>query len=256
MGYLQECWRVLPVARAAAAWTLAIAAGVLVAGRADAGPRDPHTEIFAGIGAESNSVSGYLGVGYAFGKGLYESGWRVRAVGSLGAYDYRGTLFGAGSELATTFDGEARYGAALVGYQFRREALFLKLFAGFEAEDQAITPHDPENSVQGSAVGAKLVAETWWDATERLYASLDASYGTAFQEYWSLARLGYRVGPILSLGVEGGALGNEEYDAGKAGGFARFALPIGEATLSGGFTGNYLEDEPSGYVALGLYRAF
>jgi hypothetical protein len=29
-----------------------------------------------------------------------------------------------------------------------------------------------------------------------------------------------------------------------------------EMTLPGGFTGNYLEDEPSGYASLGLYRAF
>ena len=29
-----------------------------------------------------------------------------------------------------------------------------------------------------------------------------------------------------------------------------------EVTLSGGFTGNYLEDDPSGYVALGVYRPF
>jgi len=27
-------------------------------------------------------------------------------------------------------------------------------------------------------------------------------------------------------------------------------------TLSGGFTGNYLEDDPSGYATLGFYRAF
>ena len=29
-----------------------------------------------------------------------------------------------------------------------------------------------------------------------------------------------------------------------------------EFTLSGGFTGNYLEDDPTGYVALGIYRSF
>jgi hypothetical protein len=69
-------------------------------------------------------------------------------------------------------------------------------------------------------------------------------------------RLGYRVRPRLSLGIEGGALGNEEYDAGRGGGFARVNFRALELTLSGGFTGNYLEDEPSGYVALGLYRAF
>src|SRR4029079_19442001 len=60
------------------------------------------------------------------------------------------------ADLGTTFDGDASYGAALIGYQFRTQALFLKLFAGVEAEDQSITPRDPENSVQGSAVGLKL----------------------------------------------------------------------------------------------------
>jgi hypothetical protein len=82
------------------------------------------------------------------------------------------------------------------------------------------------------------------------------AYGTAFQEYCSLARLGLRVRPRLSLGLEGGALGNEEYDAGRAGGFVRLNLRDTEVTVSGGFTGNYLEDTPSGYVALGVYRTF
>jgi len=56
--------------------------------------------------------------------------------------------------------------------------------------------------------------------------------------------------------LEGGALGNEEYDAGRGGGFVRINLRKLEFTLSGGFTGNYLEDDPSGYVSLGLYRTF
>jgi hypothetical protein len=210
----------------------------------------PNTEIFTGLEATDNAVSGYVGAGYAFGHGLWESGWRVRAVGSLGAYDYRSTLFRGGSELATTFDGTSRYGAALLGYQLRANSLFLKVFAGFEAEDQSISPRDPNNAVQGSAVGAKLVAESWYDFAPLWFASVDASYGTAFQEYWSRARLGYRVGPRLALGIEGGAVGNEEYDAGRGGAFARLGLRGLELTLAGGFSGNYLEDEPSGYVSL------
>ena len=188
---------------------------------AHAEPDEPHAEIFTGLEASNNAISGYLGGGYAFGKGLYEPGWRLRAVGSIGRYDYQGTLFGSGADLATTFDGEGSYGAALIGYQFRSHALFVKMFAGIEAEDQQITPHDPDNSVQGSAVGLKLQAESWLDVSPTTFLSLDASYGTAFQEYWSLARIGYRVGPRLSLGLEGGALGNEEYDAGRGGGFVR-----------------------------------
>ena len=92
----------------------------------------------------------------AFGKGLYAPGWRVRAAGSLGSYDYRGTLFGGGSDLSTTFDGDANYGAALLGYQFRADTLIVKFFAGVEAEDQRISPRDPDNAVQGSAVGLSL----------------------------------------------------------------------------------------------------
>jgi hypothetical protein len=64
------------------------------------------------------------------------------------------------------------------------------------------------------------------------------------------------VRPRLSLGLEGGALGNEEYDAGRGGGFVRVNFRDFETTLSGGFTGNYLEDDPSFYLSLGLYRPF
>ncbi|MGB6701348.1 cellulose biosynthesis protein BcsS [Methyloceanibacter sp.] len=140
-----------------------LGAGLPVASLASAAAQDPHSEIFTGLEASNNAISGYLGAGHAFGKGLYERGWRVRAVGALGRYDYRGTLFGAGADLGKTFDGEASYGAALIGYQFRTQALFLKLFAGVEAEDQSITPRDSENSVQGGAVGLKLAAESWLD---------------------------------------------------------------------------------------------
>jgi hypothetical protein len=204
-----------------------------------------------------NYASGYVGGGYALGKaGLYERGFRLRAIGAYGRYDYEGTLPVDGDYLPTTFDGQDAYLAALVGYQFRPGRFILKLFAGIEAEDQDIKPHDPNNSVQGSALGFKLQAESWFDLSERYFLSADAAYGTAFQEYWAQARLGYRLHPRLSLGLEGGVVGNEEYDAGRGGGFARLDFRAMEVTLSGGFTGNYLEDDPSFYLALGLYRPF
>ena len=69
-------------------------------------------------------------------------------------------------------------------------------------------------------------------------------------------KLGFRARPRLSLGLEGGVVGNQEYDAGRGGGFLRVTFRDFETTLSGGFTGNYLEDDPSFYLALGLYRPF
>ncbi len=103
--------------------------------------------------------------------------------------------------------------------------------------------------MQGSEFGARFVAESWYELSPRWVLSVDAAYGTAFQEYWSLASVGYPVGPRLSLGLEGGALGNEEYDAGRAGGFGRIALRNLQLTVSGRFTGSYLEDKPSGYLS-------
>lgn len=97
-------------------------------------------------------------------------------------------------------------------------------FTGVEAEDQQISPRDPQNSVHGSAVGLKVQAENWWDLSLLWFLSLDASYGTAFQQYWSLARVGRRLGARFSLGFEAGALGNEEHDVDRGGGFVRMDL--------------------------------
>ncbi len=236
-------------------WAAALCLG-LPGQTAAAEPDAPHTEFFTGFEASDNYTSGYVGGGYAFGKGLYAPGWRLRAVGAYGRYDYDGALFDGSNYAATTFDGQVGFAAALIGYQFRPGAVTVKLFAGIEAEDQQITPRDPNNNVQGTEIGLRLLAETWYDIAPRWFASADVAYGTAFQDYWSLARIGFRVRPRLSLGLEGGALGNEEYDAGRGGGFVRVNLRQLEVTLSGGFTGNYLEDDPSGYVSLGLYRTF
>ena len=90
-----------------------------------------------------------------------------------------------------------------IGYEFVPGRLIVKLFAGVEGEDQQIVPHDPNNSMQGSALGLLLQAESWLDLSARSFLSLDASYGTAFQDYWSRSRLGYRLTLRFSLGLKG-----------------------------------------------------
>ena len=230
--------------------------GILACPPAYAEPERPQAEFFTGFEASDNYASGYVGGGYAFGKGLYEESFRLRAVGSFGRYHYDGSLQVDNVWTPITFDGDASFAAALIGYEFHRGRLITKLFAGIEAVDQHITPFDPNNAVQGSELGARFLAENWIDLSPVLYLSVDAAYGTAFQDYWSRARLGYRLRPKLSAGLEGGALGNEEYSAGRAGSFVRFDLLDTELTLAGGFTGNYLLDDPSGYVSLAVHRAF
>ena len=138
--------------------------------------------------------------------------------------------------MPTTFDGEVAFLSALVGYQFRPGRLIVKLFAGIEAEDQHIVPHDPNNSVQGSELGLRLQEESWLDISPRLFSRLTLAMA---QPSRNIAR---------SLA--------SAFASGRGGGFVRMSFRDTEFTLSGGFTGNYLEDEPSSYVALGVYRSF
>jgi hypothetical protein len=128
----------------------------------------PRAEYFTGFEVSDNYASGYVGGGFAFGKaGLYEPGFRLRAVGAYGRYRYDGTLLVDGKDLPIEFEGQVAFLAALVGYQFQPGRAILKLFAGIEAEDQHIVPHDPNNSVQGSALGLRLQAESWLDLSEK-----------------------------------------------------------------------------------------
>lgn len=176
--------------------------------QAAAEPDAPRNEIFTGFEASDNYVSFYVGGGYAASKGLYAPGWRLRAVASYGRYHYDGMLPADFDYVPVEFDGNDYFGSVLAGYQFHPGPVILKLFAGLESDSQIISPHDPNNSVQGSRLGLRLQAEGWYDISPRAFLSIDASYGTAFDAYCSLARLGYRIHPKLSLGLEGGALGN------------------------------------------------
>ena len=66
----------------------------------------PH-RVLHRLRGEHNYASGYVGAGYAFGKAGYAApGFRLRAVGAYGRYDYEGSLIIDGTSLPTTFDGQ------------------------------------------------------------------------------------------------------------------------------------------------------
>jgi hypothetical protein len=79
--------------------------GLTASGTASAGPDGAdgaHTEIFTGLDATDNSTQGYVGGGYAFGKGMDERGLRFRVLGAFGGYNYES---GPGGAPPTQFDG-------------------------------------------------------------------------------------------------------------------------------------------------------
>jgi hypothetical protein len=214
----------------------------------------PRFEINSGTDATANSTFGYAGGVWAPGPGLDAPGWRIKALGGYGAYAYDGTLAFAGTSVPVRFQGQAVSGELLAGRAWFHGPWALKAYAGIQFTEHAISPNDPGNAVNGAEWGAKGQIEFWRDLGNRNWLSADASYGAAFGDYFALAKLGHRMSERISLGIEGGGLGNEAYDAGRGGAFVRLHVGGAEITLSGGVTGDYRGEDTSGYVSVGFYR--
>src|SRR6476660_8272820 len=137
------CWGVASIThivwrtREAARITV-LGAGLPVASLASAAAQDPHSEIFTGLEASNNAISGYLGAGHAFGKGLYER----RLAGPRGRRPWALRLSGNSVRRRRRSRHDLRRRRELRRSTYRlpvpHPALFLKLFAGVEAEDQSI----------------------------------------------------------------------------------------------------------------------
>ena len=192
--------------------------------------------------------------GAAFGASLDAQGPRVKALTGLGAYDYSSSLPGIAG--TADFDGDVALAQLLAGYQWRRGEWTVKTYAGVGFESHDLSPGDPANSVDGGEFGAVGQIELWRNLGETGWLSLDASYADVFASYWTQLRLGRALNRRIGAGLETGALGNEEYDSARAGGFLRYRLGKTELTLSGGVSGDYLAEDFGGYATFGVYRKF
>lgn len=217
---------------------------------------EPTFDVFSGSEVTANTNSAYVGGSYAFGNPLYGSGCRLKAAGGYGFYGYGGAVAFGGAAHDVRVVGRQVFVEAAVGYQLRMGFATIRSYLGVQTEEHRLTPNDLGNPVRGEATGAKAAIESWFDLGPNAWVSADASYTTAFDEYRGSLRAGRRLGPRVAIGLEGSALGNAAYDEGRGGGFIELRFGKTAMTISGGVSGDYLEHEPSGYAAIGLYRAF
>jgi hypothetical protein len=218
---------------AAAAATVCHALGLgLDAAAAPPERRDtPAFEMWAGAEVFQRVWSMYTGGTYAPFGDVHSDGFRIRAMAGYGAYGYASPRWtGAGTQ-ALEFRGMASFADLLLGYHKQLGPVTIKVLTGLTLLDQS--SNDPE-APSGTEVGAKAVLETWWTITDRAWASVDLSLTTLQDVYGARARLGWRLWPALSIGVEGGATGSLDYDTARIGGFVRYTWANGEASLSGG----------------------
>ena len=180
-------------------------------------------EVWAGAEAFHRVWSMYAGGTYAPFGSVHTDGFRVRAVAGYGAYSYTSPRWTGASTQVHEFHGSTSFADLLAGYHKQLGRVTIKFLAGLTVADQYVD--DPEADA-GTHFGAKAVLETWWNITDRAWTSVDLSWTTLHDVYGARARLGWRLWPALSLGVEGGATGTWDYDTARVGGFVRYEWPM------------------------------
>ena len=193
-----------------------------------------HAEVGLGTGVSRDAWSVYSSMTVAPFGALTEDGLRLRTTGGYGAFQYTALRPSGGGGTLIKFRGSVSFGDLLVGYHQQLGGLTLKLYAGAMATRYVIDPFDPEAQVQGTGVGGKAALETWWTVSEQAWVSLDLSYGSLHETYAGRLRLGWRLVPVVSAGLEVAADGNSDGDSGRVGAFLRYEWADGEISASAG----------------------
>jgi hypothetical protein len=237
-----RCLESLPAMPGPTVFALAVAIAVLAC-RAQAEPpkqpapvpEQPHLEMWAGGQAFAGVWSAYTGVTWAPFGSVRADGLRLRTVAGSGAYD----------------GGRVAFADVLIGYHKQLGPVTLKVFGGLTVAEHA--PTLPTSMLEGIALGPKALVEAWWNLNGKTWASLDLALALPHLhgseqadpdriDYTGRIRLGWRLWPDFSVGLEGGAGGplaptlqTTLHDGmAHAGGFLRYEWGSGEVSVSGG----------------------
>lgn len=210
----RQCWALL----ALLGGMLAALAPARALAQADGSVEEPPKqvrwrEVWAGADATENGWLFFSGSTIAPFSHIHEQGLRLRVATGYGQYRYAGPrrvirfdrALGRHVEFAetTTFEADTGFADVLAGYLWRLDPLTLKVFAGASGVGHALSPFDPENLATGLDWGAKGVVEMWLNIGEDMWGSLDLGWSQAHNTRSARTRVGYRIAPKISVGVEG-----------------------------------------------------
>ena len=232
--------------------TALVAAVTLLSGTAALAAES--TSLFTGADTRDDSNYFYLGGIKAISGDLDQSGWLLRGVVGYGEYEYQTTAVPSGE-----VDVDQLSVQAGVGYQRVVDDTRLSFFTSVDYQDHDDSPADVMNSVRGDETGVAFQAEIDTTSGDWNYGVM-ASYSTAFDSYWSRARVGYNTGSV-TVGPELVVSGNEEYAEERYGVFVGWPLSAQTSvTLSGGYFESEgdlsIREEDGGYASLGLSYQF
>ncbi len=191
----------------------------------------PWLDVFAGAAVDQPGWYADVGFVAAVNGNLYKDGWLVRARGGGGHYEYhRDATLKQGVDYET--------GEFMLGYQHYVGATRISLYAGANVEHH--DNPDPFAVVAGTKWGFKAQGEIFAPFAPNWYALLLATYSTAFNSYFALAKVGYKINDLIAIGPEVAALGNDRFNAIRTGPFISFDLSRQTLLI---FSGGYSWDE-------------
>ena len=233
-----------------------------------------------GNGADTTSIVTYSGIDFVEDAHFFYSGGIIALNGDIsrngfllkgfvgtGDYEYPTSSVPGGN-----VDADATDLAALAGYQIYSGNYRFAAYVGVNWIDNDLNPKDPTNPTAGSETGFAVSGEFDTVQSRPLYLSLIGQYSTAYETYWSRVRPGYRFGTWV-VGPEGIFMGDETYDAQRAGAFVSVPINIkrdvtfeltfsggyqwiGEDEVDGGFFGGPAGTSDGGYGNVNISAAF
>lgn len=212
----------------------------------------PWVDVFGGVAVVPDAYFGDAGAVAALHGSLARDGFLIRIHGGAGHYTYNRT---ATLEQGVSFQS----GEVMVGYQTFLGAARVSAFLGPGVEHH--DNPDPLATITGTKWGLKAQAEIFAPLGDRFYLFGLGTYSTAWSSYFVIGKVGYRLAPGIAVGPEVTALGNDRFDAVRAGPFVAF--DVGQATqliLSGGYSldtrRDDLNDSSGGYGTVHVRTTF
>ena len=222
---------------------------------------------YSGIDFVEDAHFFYSGGIIALNRDISRNGFLLKGFVGTGDYEYLTSDVPGGK-----VDADATDLSGMLGYQVYSGNYRFAAYAGISWIDNDLNPRDPQNPTAGSETGFAVSGEFDTVQTKPLYMSLIGQYTTAYDTYWSRARVGYRFGTVV-VGPEGIFMGDETFDAQRAGGFVSLPISIkrdvtfeltfsggyqwiGEDEVNGGFFGGPAGTSDGGYGNVNISASF
>lgn len=213
----------------------------------DQAPASPRWHLFFGVDGAETSFFGHGGLVWAPRGDLHHTGWRLRAGGSGGLFDYL-----AGTRSIT---GELLSAEVLPGFQWIGRDAGLTLYGGPTVQEQSTDPFDPGKPRQGTRFGAKALAESWWRPMDRVIVGASASYATAAETYCTRLAATIELTDRFAIEPEIQAFGEPGYDQQRFGLLIDYRLhPAYEIKIGGGWALDPVDEGPYGAIQVKIWK--